>query len=234
MKKTKGMFYGKKSSKKTSNTNKRKIKAEKQEVNIAIDLVEGDKNALNSNYILKQRELIIDDLLLTIGEDTLREGLQETPKRVAKFYSEFFKKGLSPDFKLTTFEGEGTDQMVCQTNIPFYSFCEHHMLPFFGEAAVAYIPEKRIIGLSKLARLVQFFAQRLQNQERLSMQIGECLHKELKPLGVGVVLRARHLCMEMRGVKASGTQTTTSYLSGVFKDEGSARAEFLELVRVKL
>jgi GTP cyclohydrolase I len=146
-------------------------------------------------------------ILMSLGEDVTREGLRDTPKRYIKFLREF----LEPkEFKFTTFDAEGTDEMIIQTNIPFYSLCEHHIAPFFGVAHVAYIPKDKIVGLSKLARTVDLYANRLQNQERITTQIAERLMEELDPLGVGVNMKAQHLCMCMRGVKKHDTWTSTS------------------------
>jgi GTP cyclohydrolase IA len=161
-------------------------------------------------------------LVETVGDG--RPGLAETPQRVAKFYREFF--AVAP-VKLTTFDAEGTDQMVIQAGIPFYSLCEHHLLPFFGTAVVAYLPDRKIIGLSKLARLVDFFARRPQNQERVTKQVAALLQMAITPKGVGVVLRGRHMCMEMRGIKAAGAETTTIELLGHFRDDARTRAEFM-------
>jgi GTP cyclohydrolase I len=167
----------------------------------------------------------INELLVLIGRSG-EEGTKGTPQRVAKFYSEWLTSG-EPSFKLTDFDAESFDQMVMQRRIPFYSMCEHHLLPFFGLATVAYIPQGKILGLSKLARIVDWYARRPQNQERLTQQIGTCLERTLNPIGVGVSLTGRHMCMEMRGIKAFGTETTTNYLSGQFKLNPAARAEFL-------
>ncbi len=169
---------------------------------------------------------IVRALLQSLGQDPDREGLQETPARVAKFLQGF----CHPDgFAFTTFDAE-SDEMIVQAGIPFASLCEHHMLPFVGTAAVAYIPGKRMAGLSKLARAVQHCAAGLQNQERVTKATGDLLEKALEPVGVGVILRARHLCMEMRGVKAAGTWTVTSNLRGAFL-EPAPRAEFLHLAK---
>lgn len=167
-------------------------------------------------------------MLETLGEDASREGLKDTPKRVMKFYRQF----LSPDpFKFTTFDAEGTDEMIVQRDIPFFSLCEHHLAPFFGVATVAYIPDGKIVGLSKLARTVDLYARRFQNQERITSQIAERLMEELQPRGVAVTLKARHFCMEMRGVKTHDVHTITSKLTGFFKDDPKARAEYLEYIR---
>jgi GTP cyclohydrolase I len=163
-----------------------------------------------------------------LGEDVSREGLIETPKRYIKFMREF----LEPkEFNFTTFDAEGTDEMILQTNIPFYSLCEHHTAPFFGVAHIAYIPDKKIVGLSKLARTVDLYANRFQNQERITTQIAERLQKELSPLGVAVSLKAQHLCMCMRGVKKHDTWTITSKMLGAFKEDDKARNEFLNLIK---
>ena len=135
------------------------------------------------------------------------------------------------EFNFTTFDAEGTDEMIIQTNIPFYSICEHHTAPFFGIANVAYIPAEKIVGLSKLARTVDLYANRFQNQERITSQIAEKLQKELNPRGVAVHLKAQHLCMCMRGVKKHDTWTSTSKLLGLFKDDLNVRNEFLSLIK---
>ena len=167
-------------------------------------------------------------LLQYFGEDVNREGLQETPKRFVKFFSEFLNP---PKWNCTTFEGEGYDEMIVQTNIPFHSLCEHHIAPFFGTGTIAYIPNKRIVGLSKLARTLETYSRRLQNQERITTQVAEFLWKELEPKGVAVQITAKHMCMEMRGVKKHDTHTTTTKLLGIFKTHASARAEFLNAVK---
>jgi GTP cyclohydrolase I len=166
--------------------------------------------------------------IAAIDPDPSREGLQETPERVLRFYREWAK---DEPFNLTTFDAEGYDQMIVQRQIPFYSLCEHHLLPFFGTATVAYVPNEKIVGLSKLARTVQHFARRPQNQERITRSVAHLLDETLRPKGVAVVLRARHLCMEMRGVRVPGAETVTSALLGVFLDKPEARAELLDLER---
>lgn len=165
--------------------------------------------------------------ILSKFDDPEREGLKDTPRRYIAFLEEFLK---SPKFKFTTFDAEGYDQMIIQTNIPFYSLCEHHLAPFFGYGSIAYIPAERIVGLSKLARVLDMFARRFQNQERLTKQTAEFLARELKPKGVAVVVRAQHLCMQMRGVKKHDAWTVTSELSGVLRENPSARNEFLGLI----
>ncbi|CAB4152175.1 FolE GTP cyclohydrolase I [uncultured Caudovirales phage] len=178
-------------------------------------------------YPINSAEWHFKQILNLLGEDVEREGLIETPKRYIKFMKEF----LEPkEFNFTTFDAEGTDEMILQTNIPFYSLCEHHTAPFFGVANVAYIPNGKIIGLSKLARCVDLYANRFQNQERITTQIAERLMLELNPKGVAVTLKAQHLCMCMRGVKKHDTWTMTSKMVGLFKDDDKARNEFLRLI----
>lgn len=179
-------------------------------------------------YIVNSPEWHFQQILKHLGENTTREGLIETPKRYIKFMREF----LEPkEFNFTSFDAEGTDEMILQTNIPFYSLCEHHTAPFFGFASVAYIPNKRIVGLSKLARTVDLYANRFQNQERITTQIAERIQKELNPKGVAVTLKAQHLCMCMRGVKKHDTWTVTNKLIGIFKDKGKARNEYLNIIK---
>ena len=179
-------------------------------------------------YSVNTAEWHFQQILKHLGEDVSREGLIETPKRYIKFMREF----LEPkEFNFTTFDAEGTDEMIFQTNIPFYSLCEHHTAPFFGVAHIAYIPDKKIVGLSKLARTVDLYANRFQNQERITTQIAERLQKELSPLGVAVSLKAQHLCMCMRGVKKHDTWTITSKMLGAFKEDDKARNEFLNLIK---
>lgn len=179
-------------------------------------------------YTINSPEWHFREILKHLGEDVNREGLKETPKRYIKFLREF----LEPkEFNFTTFDAEGTDEMIVQTNIPFYSMCEHHTAPFFGTANVAYIPRDKIVGLSKLARTVDLYAHRFQNQERITSQVAERIQKELNPLGVAVTIKAQHLCMCMRGVKKHDTWTTTSKMIGVFKDDLNVRNEFLRLIK---
>lgn len=170
----------------------------------------------------------VRDFIKAIDNDPEREGLADTPKRVAKFIKEFYGK---EDFNVTTFENEGYDEMITQINIPFYSMCEHHILPFFGVAHIAYIPDKKIVGLSKLSRVVDHFAHNPQNQERITTQVAEYLHEKLDPQGVAVVLTARHMCMEMRGIRKIGAETTTSSLKGAFKHNEPTRMEFFQMIK---
>jgi GTP cyclohydrolase I len=164
------------------------------------------------------------------GEDANREGLIETPDRVTSAW-EFWTSGyeMDPLSVLKTFVdgSEGVDEMVVIKDLPFYSHCEHHLAPFFGTATIGYLPHKRIVGLSKLGRLLQIYSRRLQVQERLTCQIADAISEALNPLGCGVIVRARHLCMESRGICQQGHYTVTSALRGVFKTEDSARSEFL-------
>lgn len=174
---------------------------------------------------LQQVKSAICNLLEGIGEDQFREGLLNTPERVEKFYKEFLNP---PPFEFTVFQNDGSNEMVIQSDIEFHSICEHHLLPFWGSAAVAYIPGEKIVGISKLARCVDSFARRLQNQERITRQVADTINEALKPKGVAVVLKARHLCMEMRGIKKRGAITTSSCLLGEFL-QPATRAEFLSL-----
>jgi len=167
-------------------------------------------------------------LLTTYGEDPTREGLEETPKRYLKFLDEFLNPAA---FNMTTFKNEGYDEMIVESDIPFYSLCEHHMLPFFGTGTIAYIPGKKIVGLSKIARTLETFSRRLQNQERITNDVADFLMKELEPIGVAVSLSARHFCMEMRGVKKHGTVTHTTAVRGVFKTDQKTREEFLRTLK---
>ncbi len=173
-------------------------------------------------------------MLQFIGEDPTRGGLVETPKRVVKAWGEWFSGyKVKPEDVIKGFKdgAEHYDEMVLVKGIPFYSHCEHHLAPFFGTATVAYIPNGEIIGLSKVSRLVDIFARRLQVQERMTGQIAESLSNAIKPKGVGVVVSARHLCMESRGIKQQGHDTTTSSLKGVFLKDSTVRSEFLRLAK---
>jgi GTP cyclohydrolase I len=171
-------------------------------------------------------------ILEGVGLDPERPGLKETPSRVAWMYEEILR-GFSQDpvSVVKVLEGERYDEMVLVRNIPFYSMCEHHLLPFHGQAHVAYIPaENRITGISKLARVVDVFARRLQIQERMTSQIADSLVGALKPTGVMVVVKAEHLCMTMRGAKKPGSKTVTSVVRGLFRDNEATRAEAMALI----
>ncbi len=179
----------------------------------------------------KRIENAVREILAAVGEDPGREGLLETPARVARMYEEIFS-GLESDPKrhLKLFD-EGSDEMVIVRDIPLYSMCEHHLLPFIGKAHIAYIPsDGKVIGLSKLARIVDDFAKRPQLQERLTGQIADFLDESMHPMGVAVVVEAEHLCMTMRGARASGAQTRTSALRGIMRNDAKTRAEALSLL----
>ena len=179
---------------------------------------------------LDRAERAVSDLLEALGQDTDDEHLQDTPRRVATALGEM----LTPQsFKLTTFPNdEGYDELVLARDIPFHSLCRHHMLPFVGVAHVGYLPGDRILGLSKLARVVDHFARGLQVQERLTKQVADRLQDELDPKGIGVVLEAEHLCMSLRGVRASGSRTVTSALHGLLRSDQRSRAELFALAGV--
>lgn len=174
------------------------------------------------------------EILKVIGEDTAREGLLKTPKRVAKAMLDLTRGyAMDPDKVLLSAKfREDYRHMVIVKDINFYSLCEHHMLPFYGKAHVAYIPNGYITGLSKIARVVDIFSHRLQVQERMTLQIKECIQRALNPLGVMVVIEARHMCMQMRGVEKQNSITTTSDFSGAF-EQAKTREEFLELITHK-
>jgi len=177
-------------------------------------------------------ERLIHDLLIELGEDPEREGLRKTPTRVIRalqFLTEGYRKDVDVLFNDAFFQ-EDYDEMVVVRDIEFYSLCEHHMLPFFGKAHVAYIPDQRIVGLSKIPRLVDLFARRLQVQERMTKQIADTMMEKLSPRGVAVVVEARHLCMVMRGVEKQHSLMTTSHMLGSFRDAQSTRMEFMNLI----
>lgn len=195
----------------------------------------------NQNYVvndflpeqqLERMKEHVKALITELGEDPTREGLLKTPERVSKAFH-FLTKGYQEDplaiLRAATFR-EDYQQMVIVRDIDFYSLCEHHMLPFFGKVHVGYIPNKYITGLSKIPRIVEVFARRLQVQERLTTQIKDCIQQALSPLGVIVVIEAQHMCMQMRGVQKQNSLTTTSDFTGAFK-ESKTREEFFNLVR---
>jgi GTP cyclohydrolase I len=173
-------------------------------------------------------------LLQFIGEDPARGGLLETPKRFLKAWQEYssgYSKNAADILKVFEDGAEKVDEMVLVKDIPVYSHCEHHLAPFFGVAHIAYIPNGKIVGLSKLSRLVDMFAKRLQVQERLTNQIADALEEHLRPLGVGVVIECRHMCMESRGIQRQGSSTITSAMRGALRDKPEARAELMALVK---
>ena len=177
---------------------------------------------------------VVRRLLTLIGEDPDREGLRETPARFLKALGEYTRGYREkPEDILKVFEdgAQSVDELVIVRDIPVYSLCEHHLAPFFGSAHIGYVPEKRILGLSKMSRLVEVFSRRLQVQERLTNQIADALDTNLQPLGVAVVIECRHMCMESRGVRHTGTSTVTSALRGSIKTNADTRREFLTLIR---
>ncbi len=177
-------------------------------------------------------EKAVRDILEAIGEDPEREGLKETPQRVARMYEEVFS-GLEedPHVHLKLFNEPGNDELVVVRDIPLYSMCEHHLLPFVGKAHIAYIPsDGKIIGLSKLARIVNVYAKRPQVQERLTTEIADFLYEELEAKAVAVLIQAEHLCMTMRGVRAAGAKTQTSALRGTARKDARTRAEVMSLL----
>ena len=177
-------------------------------------------------------EDLIQELLINLDEDPKREGLLKTPERVAKAYK-FFTKGYKEDV-VKIINGavfkEKNQEMVIVKKIDFYSLCEHHLLPFFGKIHIAYIPNGKIVGLSKIPRIVEVFSKRLQVQERLTSQIATALYETLKPQGVGVVCEAKHMCMMMRGVEKQNSVATTSEMLGLFRENEKTRTEFLTLI----
>jgi GTP cyclohydrolase I len=178
----------------------------------------------------------VETILGQIGEDPMRQGLLKTPERVAKAYG-FLTQGYEQDpvelLRSAIFD-ESYSEMVLVKDIEVYSMCEHHMLPFFGKAHIAYIPNGKIVGLSKIPRVVDVFARRLQVQERLTIEIRDCIQNTLNPAGVAVVIECQHLCMQMRGVQKQNSHTTTSAFSGVFLESDKTRKEFINLIGSRL
>jgi GTP cyclohydrolase I len=171
-------------------------------------------------------------LLTALGENLEREGLQDTPRRISQMYAEIFSGlDVDPAEYLSVQFGNGHDEMVILRDIPFYSMCEHHFLPFHGVAHVGYIPDGRVVGISKIARVVEAFAKRPQLQERLTAQVADCIMQTVNPDGVAVVVEAEHLCMTMRGVRKPGSRMVTSAMRGGFRKQSVTRAEFLSLVQ---
>ena len=208
------------------------ITAEKNHINSKFVQDKNDHNEeltskLSGNY---------SDIIKGLGEDVNREGLARTPERVAKamqFLTKGYKQDADEILKSALFN-EAYSEMVIVKDIEIYSLCEHHMLPFFGKAHIAYIPEGKIVGLSKLPRVVDAYARRLQVQERLTIEIRDCLQRVLKPKGVAVVIECSHMCMQMRGVQKQNSVTTTSAFTGIFLNNESTRKEFISLLNAKL
>ena len=180
----------------------------------------------------KRIEKAVREMLLAVGEDVEREGLKETPERVARMYAELLA-GMQEDPKehLSSIFTENYDEIVLLRNIPFYSICEHHLMPFIGQAHVAYLPSGAVLGISKLARIVDCFARRLQAQERLTYQIADFIMNNLKTQGVAVVLEASHSCMTIRGIKKPGSTMVTSAVRGIFKRDPKTRNEVISLIQ---
>jgi GTP cyclohydrolase I len=182
---------------------------------------------------LKRIEKAVFEILDAVGEDPQREGLKDTPARVARMYAELLA-GMQhePSDHLNSIFHEKYDEIVLLRDVPFYSVCEHHLMPFIGKAHLAYLPDGKVLGISKLARVVDAFARRLQVQERLTAQIADFLMTNLKPKGVAVVLEASHSCMTIRGIKKPGAMMVTSALRGIFKKDSRSRSEVLTLMHV--
>lgn len=180
---------------------------------------------------MNKEELIAQQLLL-LGENPNREGLIDTPKRVIKSWNEIYS-GYSKEPKdvLTVFSADGYDQIVLLKDIELYSMCEHHMLPFFGKAHVAYLPDKKVIGISKLARLVDIYARRLQIQERIGEQVTTALMEYLQPKGAACIIEATHMCMRMRGVNKQNSVMITSSIKGIFLEDTSAKSELMQMIK---
>jgi GTP cyclohydrolase I len=174
----------------------------------------------------------VHEILVAIGEDPSREGIRETPRRIAEMYAEVFR-GMTEDPREVLSVGfeEGHHEMVILKDIPFYSMCEHHLLPFYGMAHIGYIPKGRVVGASKLGRVVEIIAKRPQLQERLTTQIADSIVEALQPQGVAVVIEAEHMCMTMRGVKKPGSNIVTSAMRGIFRSNAVTRSEFLSLIK---
>jgi GTP cyclohydrolase I len=198
---------------------------------VATRSINGSRSRVSGNRPVDPAaaERAVHDLLIALGYDLDAEHLAETPRRVAAAFGELL---TAPTFQLTTFANEERyDELVLARDIPFTSLCEHHLLPFHGVAHVGYLPGQRIVGLSKLARVVEEHAHRLQVQERLTQQVAEFLDEALAPRGVGVVLEAEHLCMTLRGARSTGARTVTSALRGLVREDARTRAEFLALAQ---
>jgi GTP cyclohydrolase I len=181
-----------------------------------------------------EAEAAVETLLRWIGEDPSREGLVDTPRRVATAYNELFSGyGVSAEDILgRTFEEvAGYEELVLIRDIPFFSHCEHHLVPIIGKAHVGYLPDKRVVGLSKIARVVDMYARRLQTQEAMTAQVAEAIDTHLKPLGVAIVLEAEHMCMAMRGIRIKGSTTMTSTFTGVFNEDANQQMRFMSMLR---
>ena len=183
---------------------------------------------------LEKIEQAVRQILTAVGEDVDREGLSDTPTRVAKMYTELLA-GMHHDPKehLTSVFHESYDEIVLLRDIPFYSICEHHLMPFIGKAHIAYLPDGKVLGISKLARVIDCFARRPQVQERLTVQVADFLMENLKPKGAAVVIEASHSCMTIRGIRKPGSTMVTSALRGIFKSDQRSRAEVLSLMHVE-
>lgn len=191
-----------------------------------------DRTETYDPRVIEELQYHYAEILKLLGEDPAREGLLKTPERVAKAMT-FLTRGYGQDPKeiiRSALFREEYKQMVLVKDIDIYSLCEHHMIPFYGKAHVAYIPNGQITGLSKIARVVECFARRLQVQERLTVQIRDCIQEALNPMGVAVVIEAAHMCMQMRGVEKQGATTTTSAFTGIFLRDPRTREEFLNLI----
>ena len=198
-----------------------------------LSIVEDKKSPARKRPSREEAEEAIRTLILWAGDDPAREGLKDTPKRVVNSYEEFFKgyEAEPEDILKRTFEEvDGYDEMVLLRNIGFESHCEHHMAPIIGKAHVAYLPRKRVVGISKLARLVEAYAKRLQIQEKMTAQVANALEEVLQPFGVAVVIEAAHQCMTTRGIHKRGVTMVTSRMLGAFRDNESTRREFLAMI----
>lgn len=190
-------------------------------------------NKTKEQFLKLKNEGLIESIIKIMGDRPTREGLRETPKRVIKSYSELFSGyNKNPADVFTTFESAGYDQIVLLKDIELYSMCEHHILPFYGKAHIAYIPDNRVIGISKLARLLDIYARRLQIQERIGEQVTESLMYYLKPKGAACIIEASHMCMRMRGVSKQHSTMLTSSLKGAFFDSSAARMELMNLLKM--
>ncbi len=195
---------------------------------------EDNKNPDIKRPTQAEAEAAVRTLLLWTGDDPDREGLKDTPRRVAKAYRELFAgyaQDPAEELGRTFEEVAGYDDMVLVKDIPFHSHCEHHMVPIIGKAHVAYLPNGRVLGLSKIARVVEIYGRRLQTQETMTVRIAEAIDEALRPRGVAVMLEAEHLCMSMRGVRKIGASTGTTHFTGVFKEEPAEQVRFLTLLR---